>query len=215
MSAVKVLVANDSHLKYVDDILSTIASAAKIRGTGIARRSPEYVQDKIKEGKAIIAIDDDKFVGFCYIESWQGKKFVANSGLIVTDEYRGKGIATRIKEEAFKLSREKFPASKLFGLTTGLAVMKINSELGYRPVTFSELTEDEAFWKGCASCVNYDILLRTERRHCLCTAMLFDPERKPKQEVAEVKEQKVKERWNKLKQNLLKKAKSVVSFSWL
>lgn len=214
MKSVNVIVANDEHLSFVDDILSTIELAAKIRGTGIAKRSPEYISDKIKEGKAIIALHDGKFVGFCYIETWQGKKFVANSGLIVVEEFRGAGVARRIKEKAFELSREKFPNSKLFGLTTGLAVMKINSELGYKPVTFSELTEDEQFWKGCSSCVNYDILLRTERRHCLCTAMLFDPTKEVKPVVVE-NVQKSKERWAKFKSQLKNKAKGLGIFTWL
>lgn len=170
-----VIIADESHLAYVDTILRTIEDAAKVRGTGIARRSPEYLTLKIREGKAIIALAGDEFAGFCYIESWGNKKFVANSGLIVVDKYRGAGLAKRIKKKAFELSRQKYPDAKIFGLTTGLAVMKINSELGYKPVTFSELTDDEAFWKGCQSCVNYDILQRTERKFCLCTGMLYDP----------------------------------------
>lgn len=169
-------VADKQHIKYVDDILTNIADAAKIRGTGIAKRSPEYVKSKMLEDKAIIALTTDgKFAGFCYIESWGHQKFVANSGLIVVPEYRGYGLASKIKRKAFELSRKKFPYAKIFGLTTGLAVMKINSSLGYRPVTFSELTKDDEFWKGCESCVNHDILMRTRRMHCLCTAMLYDP----------------------------------------
>ena len=168
-------IADESHLDYVETILKTIEDAAKVRGTGIARRSPEYLTLKIKEGKAIIALAGEEFAGFCYIESWGNKKFVANSGLIVVDKFRGAGLAKRIKKKAFELSRLKYPDAKIFGLTTGLAVMKINSELGYKPVTFSELTDDEAFWKGCQSCVNYDILQRTERKFCLCTGMLYDP----------------------------------------
>ncbi|WP_066629685.1 GNAT family N-acetyltransferase [Labilibacter marinus] len=170
-------VAGESHLTYVDEILNTISDAAKVRGTGIAKRSPGYIIQKINEGKAIIALQKGVFAGFCYIESWGHDRFVANSGLIVVDAFRGKGLAKAIKSKAFELSRKKFPAAKLFGLTTGLAVMKINSDLGYRPVTFSELTDDEMFWKGCKSCVNYDILVRTNRRHCLCTGMLYDPEK--------------------------------------
>ena len=172
---IRVIVANEKHLAYVETILDTIEKAAKVRGTGIATRSPEYVKQKMLEGKAIIALDGDKFAGFCYIESWSNKKYVANSGLIVVESYRGHGLAKRIKRKAFELSREKFPDAKIFGLTTGLAVMKINSEMGYRPVTFSELTDDDAFWRGCQSCVNYDILQRTNRRMCLCTGMLYDP----------------------------------------
>ncbi len=79
------------------------------------------------------------------------------------------------KEKVFALSRQKYPHAKIFGLTTGLAVMKINSDLGYEPVTYSELTNDEEFWKGCQSCVNYDILMSKGRKNCMCTAMLFDP----------------------------------------
>lgn len=172
---ITVQIADHNYLEYVETILDTIAEAATVRGTGIARRSPEYIELKIKEGKAIIALAGKEFAGFCYIESWGDKKFVANSGLIVVEKYRGNGLAKRIKRKAFELSRIRYPNAKIFGLTTGLAVMKINSELGYKPVTFSELTDDEAFWKGCQSCVNYDILQRTNRKHCLCTGMLFDP----------------------------------------
>jgi GNAT superfamily N-acetyltransferase len=172
---IKVMIATEEHLNYVDTINDTIQRASEERGTGIARRTYEYIAGKIIEGKAIIALDGEKFAGFCYIESWGHHKYVANSGLIVDKAYRGAGLAKRIKKMAFELSRKRFPDSKLFGLTTGLPVMKINSELGYRPVTFSELTDDQDFWKGCQSCVNYDILMRTQRTKCLCTAMLYDP----------------------------------------
>ncbi len=174
---ITIQIASEEHLKYVDVILKTIADAAKVRGTGLAKRDPQYVSLKIKEGKAIIALAGEEFAGFCYIESWGHDKFVANSGLIVVEKFRGRGLARDIKYKAFELSRTKFPNAKLFGLTTGLAVMKINSELGYKPVTFSELTDDKEFWKGCQSCVNYDILLRTNFKHCLCTGMLYDPEK--------------------------------------
>lgn len=177
VESIAVEVADQQSLKFVETILDTIADAAKVRGTGIARRSPEYIEQKIKEGKAIIAFSGEEFAGFCYIETWGDKKFVANSGLIVVERFRGMGLAKRIKRKAFELSRQRYPNAKIFGLTTGLAVMKINSELGYKPVTFSELTDDEAFWKGCQSCVNYDILQRTTRKHCLCTGMLFDPKK--------------------------------------
>lgn len=171
----EIVIANKSHLQYVDIILNTIEEAAKIRGTGIAKRSPEYLAQKILEGKAILALDGENFAGFCYIETWGNKQFVANSGLIVVEAYRQHGLAKQIKKKAFKLSRRKFPEAKLFGLTTSSAVMKINYELGYRPVTYAELTDDEAFWKGCQSCVNYPILAEKNRRFCMCTAMLYDP----------------------------------------
>ncbi|MBR5456492.1 MAG: GNAT family N-acetyltransferase [Bacteroidaceae bacterium] len=172
---IEVIIANASHEKYVDEILDTIVAAAKVRGTGIAKRTHEYVAQKMKEGKAIIALAGEEFAGFCYIESWGNKQYVANSGLIVREKFRGHGLARRIKQRAFRLSREMWPNAKLFGLTSGGAVMKINTELGYVPVPFSELTDDEAFWKGCQGCVNHDVLMRTDRRYCICTAMLYDP----------------------------------------
>jgi len=172
---IEIMVANKGHLKYIDTILETISVAAAKRGTGIAKRSPEYIKNKMLEGKAIIALDGDDFAGFCYIESWSDKQFVANSGLIVVEKYRGHGLAKAIKKKSFDISRQLYPNAKLFGLTTGLAVMKINSELGYRPVTFSELTQDKEFWKGCEACVNFDILTRNNNKMCLCTGMLYDP----------------------------------------
>ena len=151
-------------------------SSAKARGTGIAKRSPDYRETKIDEEKAVIAVTEaGDWVGFCYIETWGHGEYVANSGLIVAPPYRKSGVAKSIKQKIFKLSRKKYPDAKIFGLTTGLAVMKINTDLGYEPVTYSELTQDEAFWAGCKSCVNYDILMSKERKNCMCTAMLFDP----------------------------------------
>ncbi len=196
-SNIEILVANESHIPYVDIILNTIEVAAKIRGTGIAKRSPEYIKQKMIEGKAIIALFEGEFAGFCYIETWSNKAFVANSGLIVVDKFRGHGLAKKIKRRAFELSRERFPEAKIFGLTTGLAVMKINSELGYVPVIFSELTTDEAFWKGCQSCVNYDILQRTDGSKCLCTAMLYDPSKHPEDKVGKENSEDKEESENK------------------
>lgn len=179
-SQIDVMVADASHEEFVDTILDTIADAAKVRGTGIAKRTHEYIAQKMKEGKAIIALQDDEFAGFCYIESWGNKQYVANSGLIVVEKFRGHGLAKRIKKAAFTLSRLRWPNAKIFGLTSGGAVMKINTELGYVPVPFSDLTDDESFWKGCEGCKNHDILVRTERKYCICTGMLFDPSRPKK-----------------------------------
>lgn len=171
-----VRVAHSGDVSYATAITDEMESSAKARGTGIAKRSPEYVAKKIEEGKSVIAhTEDGTWVGFCYIEAWQHGQFVANSGLIVSPPFRKSGIAKKIKQTIFQLSREKYPNSKIFGLTTGLAVMKINSELGYEPVTYSELTDDEEFWAGCKSCVNYEILKSKDRKNCMCTAMLFDP----------------------------------------
>ena len=178
-----VRIADSGDTVYAENITDEMASSAQARGTGIAKRSPEYVSQKIQEGKAVIAVTaTGEWVGFCYIEAWQHGQFVANSGLIVAPAYRKTGIAKKIKHTIFQLSRDKYPNSKLFGLTTGLAVMKINSELGYEPVTYSELTDDEEFWAGCKSCVNYDILMSKDRKNCMCTAMLYEPKQDTNQQ---------------------------------
>ena len=173
---IEVVVADESHEKYVDTILETISEAAKVRGTGIAKRTHEYLLNKMREAKAVIALDGDRFAGFSYIETWQDKKYVTTSGLIVHPDYRGRGLAKRIKDMTFTLARIRWPHAKIFSLTSGAAVMAMNTQLGYKPVTFADLTQDEAFWKGCAGCVNVDILHRTGRRYCICTGMLYDPE---------------------------------------
>ncbi len=172
-----ILIAAAEHQSYARQICDEMESSAKARGTGIAKRSADYIVQKIMEGKAVIALkkDDKRWAGFCYIETWGHGKYVANSGLIVSPEFRNSGLAKQIKNTVFALSRTKYPDAKIFGLTTGLAVMKINSELGYKPVTYSELTDDEEFWKGCKSCVNFDILMSKERKNCMCTAMLYIP----------------------------------------
>ncbi|MFO0477388.1 MAG: GNAT family N-acetyltransferase [Bacteroidota bacterium] len=176
MNIVRVVVADESHYDFVEQICAEMESSAKVRGTGIAKRSPDYIKQKIKEGKAVIALDNNnQWAGFCYIEAWQSGEYVANSGLIISPVFRNLGIAKRIKKKIFELSQTKYPNSKIFGLTTGLAVMKINSELGYEPVTYSELTSDEQFWSGCKSCVNYSILTSKDFKNCLCTAMLYKP----------------------------------------
>ena len=173
---IDVVVADESHEKYVDTILETISEAAKVRGTGIAKRTHEYLLKKMREAKAVIALDGDKFAGFSYIETWQDKKYVTTSGLIVHPDYRGRGLAKRIKDMTFTLARIRWPHAKIFSLTSGAAVMAMNTQLGYKPVTFADLTQDEAFWKGCEGCVNVDILHRTGRKYCICTGMLYDPE---------------------------------------
>ena len=202
-----VRVAHSGDASFANAITDEMASSAKARGTGIAKRSPDYVAKKINEGKSVIAYTEEgTWVGFCYIEAWQHGQFVANSGLIVAPAFRKTGIAKKIKQTIFQLSREQYPTAKIFGLTTGLAVMKINSELGYEPVTYSELTDDEEFWAGCKSCVNYDILMSKERKNCMCTAMLYEP--KQEEEIKEVaadfsNNSKLYERFMKIKQSKL------------
>ncbi|MBP1539819.1 MAG: DUF559 domain-containing protein [Prevotella sp.] len=176
MEEIKIMVADESHEKYVDSILQTISDAASVRGTGIARRTHDYLLSKILQAKAVIALAGDRFAGFSYIETWENKKYVTTSGLIVHPDFRGQGIAKRIKDLTFSLARTRWPNAKIFSLTSGAAVMTMNTQLGYKPVTFAELTDDDAFWDGCNGCKNVDILRRTDRHYCICTAMLFDPE---------------------------------------
>ena len=178
-------VADSSHLQYAQSICDLVYLSAQARGTGIAKRTPEYIEEKMRTGKAVIALDDDILVGFAYIETWGHKKFVANSGLIVNPDYRGQGFARKIKQEIFNLSRELYPDAKIFSITTGLAVMKMNTELGFKPVTFSELTDDKEFWKGCSGCRNFDILQRNDYKMCLCTGLLYDAEQQEKPEIAQ------------------------------
>ena len=203
----KVEIADKSHIKYAEVICATIAESAMVRGTGIAKRTPEYISTKMENGNAVIALDGNKFAGFCYIEKWGHGKFVANSGLIVHPDYRGKGLAKKIKHKVFEHSRNKFPDAKVFSITTGLPVMKLNSDLGYKPVTFSELTDDQTFWDGCQTCKNYDVLTRTNRKMCLCTGMLYDPKKVENEEKSHVKEKTFK-RLKRIKEALfLKKNK--------
>ena len=175
MKDIQVVVADASHEKYVDTILKTIEDAAKIRGTGIAKRTHEYLTTKMKEAKAVIALCGDEFAGFSYIETWGNKHYVTTSGLIVHPDYRGLGLAKKIKDMTFSLARTRLPFAKIFSLTSGAAVMAMNTQLGYKPVTFADLTDDEAFWRGCEGCINVDVLHRTGRKYCICTAMLYDP----------------------------------------
>ncbi len=209
-----VIPATKEHIQHADTICNEMAESAKARGTGIARRTSEYVAKKMLEGKAVIALHNDgRWAGFCYIETWSHGKFVANSGLIVSPEFRNCGLAKAIKYKVFELSRKNFPDSKIFGLTTGLAVMKINSELGYEPVTYSELSQDEDFWKGCQSCVNYDILKSKDRKNCMCTAMLWDPVEKAKEIEEKMKKLSHKSSLlDRIEEKFKKSAKVIIPF---
>lgn len=208
-----VQIAIAEHIVFAEEIVTEMAESAKARGTGIAKRTPAYIAGKMQEGKAVIAFHKDgSWAGFCYIETWSHGQFVANSGLIVSPKYRKEGLAHAIKEKIFELSRTLYPKAKIFGLTTGLAVMKINSDLGYEPVTYSELTQDEEFWKGCQSCVNFEILKMKDRKNCMCTAMLYDPAEKKHEAAKQFAEELQKkpglyERFMRIKQRIVVKPK--------
>ncbi|QIK16682.1 argininosuccinate synthase [Blattabacterium sp. DPU] len=172
---IKVRVSHEKDTKYASLICEKIKESARIRGTGIAKKDPEYIKSKMIHGNAVIAFFDEKLAGFSYLDIFQNEEFVVNSGLIVFPEFRKQGLAKIIKTEIFKLSRKKFPNSKIFSITTSNPVIKINTELGFKPVSFSELTHSEEFWKGCQSCANFDILTRNQRKMCLCTGLLYNP----------------------------------------
>ncbi|QHV97080.1 GNAT family N-acetyltransferase [Spirosoma endbachense] len=173
---ITITVATKAHLIYVDSICRTIAESAQARGTGIAGRSAAYLRQKMLDGKAIIAtLKNGQWAGFAYLDVWDNGQFVSHSGLIVAPDFRRHGIAQQIKRALFSLSRCLFPKAKLFSITTGQAVMNLNSQLGFRPVAFSELPQDDRFWNQCSSCKNCDILARTGRKYCLCTGMLYEP----------------------------------------
>lgn len=168
--------AGIQHFAFAEQICLEMESSARQRGTGIAKRSPELIIQKMMDNKAVIAFSPEgEWAGFCYIEAWENGTFVSNSGLIIAPQFRKQGLARAIKKKIFELSRKKYPNAKVFGLTTSSAVMKINSEMQYEPVIYAEITSDEKFWEGCKSCVNHSILQSKGRKNCLCTAMLFDP----------------------------------------
>ncbi len=209
MEKVKIIIANENHFRYAKEICEVISDSAKVRGTGIAKRTPEYIQTKMQNRNAVIAISGNQFAGFCYIEIWGHEKYVAHSGLIVHPNFRNQGLAKKIKEFTFNYSLNKYPMAKVFGITTGLAVMKINSDLGYKPVTFSELTDDPKFWEGCKTCTNYNILTSKEHKMCLCTGMLYDPLKKVKKK-EKWYDKKVLKRLKNIKQTMLASNKQLL-----
>lgn len=168
----QIVVTSEQHNRYAQYICDLIEASARVRGTGIAKRDPNYVKKKLETGHAVVALDGERLIGFCYVETWSHGRYVSNSGLIVDPDYRHHGLARRIKQKAFDLARDRYPDARVFGITTSGPVMKINYELGYMPVTFSDLTQDDEFWQTCSSCPNYDILQAKNRKMCLCTGML-------------------------------------------
>lgn len=176
---VEIHVAKPADIKYVYPILKEMEASARARGTGIATRTPQSLCQKIYEGKAIIAVSaNGDWAGFSYIEVWGDGEFVSNSGLIVNPAYRNAGVATAVKRQIFALARTLYPAAKIFSITTGAAILKMNIRLGFEPVVYADITQDERFWEGCKGCVNYPILQAQGRKRCLCTAMLYHPEKK-------------------------------------
>lgn len=176
MIFVRIATIND--IKYVDEIIQETASSAIARGSGISKRTPESLAQKMRDEKAVIAVTSSgEWVGFAYFETWENERFISNSGLIVAPKFRKSGVARAIKDRIFRISRRRYPEAKVFSITSGMAIMRMNTQLGFEPVTFAEITHDPNFWEGCKSCVNYDVLEGKKKCNCLCTAMLFDPEK--------------------------------------
>jgi GNAT superfamily N-acetyltransferase len=175
-SRIHVVIAGPAHIKYVYPILAEMEASAKVRGTGIAKRSPQALCQKVYAGKAVIALaENGDWAGFSYIESWGDGEFVSNSGLIVNPVYRGGGVATAIKREIFALSRRLYPGAKIFSITTGAAVLRLNHQFGFEPVTYEQVTRDQRFWDQCKHCVNHAVLESQGGKRCLCTAMMYTP----------------------------------------
>lgn len=172
---IEVLVADESHKSYIPDILAAIYEASKVKGNSIVMRDPEYLAQKMREGKAVIALCDGVFVGFCYLECWQDEQFVANSGLIVKPEYRGLGVATGIKKQIFEICRTMFPEAGIFSITKSQAVIRMNTALGFERVSYDQLTTDPKFWKGCDTCPDYPVLQASQGKSCHCIGLLYRP----------------------------------------
>jgi len=188
MIFVRVATMND--IKYAEEICKETEASAIVRGTGIAKRSPESVAQKMRDGKSVVAVTaGGDWVGFAYIQSWEDGQYISNSGLIVSPKFRNSGVAKAIKERIFKMSRRMYPEAKIFSITSGAAIMKMNTRLGFEPVTFQDITQDQLFWEGCKGCVNHAILDDKNKCNCLCTAMLFDPAKLEKQLLAAEKPQ--------------------------
>jgi GNAT superfamily N-acetyltransferase len=172
----QVRTAEPKDVKYVYPILEEMERSARARGTGIARRTPQSICRKIYDGKAVIALTEGgDWAGFVYLEVWSGGEFVSNSGMIVNPAYRNQGVASMIKDRVFALARSRYPMAKIFSITTGAVIMKMNHRLGFEPVVYSSITRDGGFWDQCKQCVNYPILESNRREKCLCTAMVYDP----------------------------------------
>lgn len=170
-----VRVTTSDDFRWAGQLCVWYEDSAKKRGTGIAKRDPDYIKKKMENENAVIAFDDEgKLAGFTYIETFEEEKFVVNSGLIIRPDLRGTGVGKLVKHAVFKHTRTKYPKSKVISITTSLAVMRLNADLGYRPVTLSELTQSDDFWQGCKSCKNYPILVQNERKMCLCTGLIYD-----------------------------------------
>lgn len=144
------------------------------RGThGMASRSPGSIRKSMEQGRAVLALDGERWVGFCYVSPWEGGKFVSTSALLVRPRYRRRGVGRRLKKAALLLCRQRFPESRPFGLTTSETVAEMNRQLGFRIVGYDAIPRDPGFWKACKSCPFHGILRRHRGRRCHCTAMLL------------------------------------------
>jgi GNAT superfamily N-acetyltransferase len=144
------------------------------RDHDIARRATPFLRDKILSGKAVLALHEDRLVGFGYFSDWEGGRFVSHSGLVVDDAFRGRGLGRRMKTRLMQAGARRFPEATVMSLTTSPAVLAMNRSLGFRKVPVERLTTDPAFWEGCKACRNYAEMQRLGRR-CCCDAMILSP----------------------------------------
>ena len=75
---VHIRIAGPADIKYVYSILKEMEASAKARGTGIAKRSPQSLCQKIYEGKAVLALaHNGDWAGFsykpCVSGGWRGQ----------------------------------------------------------------------------------------------------------------------------------------------
>jgi len=165
--------AQEQDIVHAAIIAFYIEQAGEDIATGICKREISFIITKIQSGDAIMAFTSDgAWAGFCYLQQWNDG-YVSSCGLVVHPLHRRNNIARYIKQEVMELAKEKYPGADYFSLTTAKAVMKLNTDLGYETVTYSEVSRDEAFWSACKTCVNHNILLRNNQQKCLCTAMRF------------------------------------------
>lgn len=163
--------------QYADNIAHEISISALLRNVAIEPRTGDYIFQKMIDGLAVIAIDNEteEWIGFCALDVWNHQRYVANTGLIVKPKYRGKNVSNLLKNKLFELARIKFPSAKIFSLTNKELIKKINIDLGFQEVEAREILYDPYFNTGMNSWVDFIELLKhsEESGH---KAMVFDPE---------------------------------------
>jgi hypothetical protein len=169
-----VRLATEHDQRFVQNIITEIEIASQIKGTGICKREPAFISQKITEGNAVMAVTPSgAWAGFCYIQPHDNGQFVSSCALVISRNFRNRGIASQIKAQVLALAKNKYPAARIFGLTTSHVVERINAQLNYVEVSYAEVTQADTFWQSCRSCENYQLLLQQDKKKCLCKAMVY------------------------------------------